>query len=147
MSREFLWSHFDQYPCRVPQAAGKRCELSPWRRIARSIAPIYGTISLILADSRPTFLSASLPAADNLEFSDGQLCDFLTQTNCCQVFDHKKTKKLLGARRMLKRLLSGDHSACINIDLIIAVQMITANLQDKIIRNVQDDFENSDEEK
>lgn len=147
MSREFLWSHFDQYPCRVPQAAGKRCELSPWRRIARSIAPIYGTISLILADSRPTFLSASLPAADNLEFSDGQLCDFLTQTNCCQVFDHKKTKKLLGARRMRKRLHIVDRTARSNMDYIIAVEMRTANLQDKIIRNVQDDFENSDEEK
>lgn len=92
-------------------------------------------------------MSASLPAADNLEFSDGQLCDFLTQTNCCQVFDHKKTKKLLGARRMLERLLFVDHSACINIDFAIAVQVITANLQDKITRNVQDDFENSDEEK
>ena len=95
----------------------------------------------------PEFPSASPPAANIFDFSGEQLCDFLTQTNCCQVFDHKKTKKLLGARRMLKRLLSGDHSACINIDLIIAVQMITANLQDKIIRNVQDDFENSDEEK
>ena len=33
------------------------------------------------------------------------------------------------------------------MDYAVAVKMNTANLQDKIIRNVQDDFENSDEEK
>ena len=95
----------------------------------------------------PKFPTASRSAANIFEFSDGHLCDFFTQTNCCQVFDHKKTKKLLGARRKRKPLLSVDHSAHINMDYAVAVKMNTANLQDKIIRNVQDDFENSDEEK